>query len=41
MARMGKLFTPAQLVCKWHEQRPSNQGDLDLIFHGGDWESVP
>jgi hypothetical protein len=22
-------FTPAQLLCNWHEQRPSNEGDLD------------
>lgn len=22
-------FTPAKLLCNWHEQRPSNEGDLD------------
>ena len=22
-------FTPAQLLCSWHEQRPSNECDLD------------
>jgi len=23
------VFTPAQLLCNWHEQRPSKEGDLD------------
>lgn len=22
-------FTPAELLCNWHEQRPSNEVDLD------------
>jgi len=22
-------FTPAELLCNWHEQRPINEGDLD------------
>lgn len=24
------MFAPAQLLCNWHEQRPSSKGDLDL-----------
>lgn len=37
------VFTPAQLLCNWHEQRPSNEGDLDssgterLSRHGADF----
>jgi hypothetical protein len=23
------MFAPAQLLCDWREQRPSNQGDVD------------
>jgi hypothetical protein len=28
-AREYTMFTPAQLLHSWHEQRPSNKGDLD------------
>jgi hypothetical protein len=28
------MFAPAQLLSNWLEQRPSNQGDLDLSVTG-------
>jgi hypothetical protein len=28
------MFTPAQLLHKWHEQRPSNESDLDSSATG-------
>jgi hypothetical protein len=28
------MFTSAQRLCNWREQRPSNQGDLDLNVTG-------
>jgi hypothetical protein len=32
--------TPAQLLRNWHEQRPSNKGDLDSSLTGGGWENL-
>jgi hypothetical protein len=28
------MFSPAQLLCNWHEQWPNNQGDLDSSVTG-------
>jgi hypothetical protein len=28
------MFTNAQLLCNWHEQRPSNQDDFDFSVMG-------
>jgi hypothetical protein len=33
-AREYTMFTPAQLLRNWREQRPSNNGDLDLTVTG-------
>jgi hypothetical protein len=32
---MNTLFVPAPLLRNWREQRPINQGDLDLRVTGG------
>jgi hypothetical protein len=34
------MFTPAQLLCNWHEQRPSNQRDVDSSVEGRLGEST-
>jgi hypothetical protein len=31
------VFTPAQVLHNWREQRPSNQGDLDSSVTGAVW----
>jgi hypothetical protein len=33
-AREDTMFTPAQLLRNWCEERPSNHGDLDSIITG-------
>jgi hypothetical protein len=35
-AREYTVFAPAQLLCNWREQRPSNQGDHWLECHRGE-----
>jgi hypothetical protein len=35
-AREYIMFASARLIPKWHEQRPSNKGDLDVIVTGED-----
>jgi hypothetical protein len=40
-AREYTMFAPAQLLRNWRDQRPSNQGVLDLNFTGGGgWKSL-
>jgi hypothetical protein len=36
-AREYIMFAPAQDLHNWHEQWPSNQGDLDLSVTGDVW----
>jgi hypothetical protein len=33
-AREYTVFTPAQFLCNWYEQRPSNQGDFSSTATG-------
>jgi hypothetical protein len=39
-AREYTMFTPAQFLHNWHEQWPSNQGDLDSSVMGEVQESL-
>lgn len=34
------MFAPAQVLRKWREQRPSNQGEVHSSVTGGGWESL-
>jgi hypothetical protein len=34
---MNTMFTPAQLLRNWRQQRPSDQVDLDLTVTGKVW----
>jgi hypothetical protein len=39
-AREYTIFACAHFLRKWHEQQPSNQGDLVSSVMGGGWEGL-